>query len=643
MATTDFEKTFSDLAYAFLQQSGLPLMKYLLGFEVVDKSEDDNKAVGFFAFKINDNYYYVPVFFNNSEIKPLLLIYSYGEDMFYPLTDEWVNFITKSESPDLGKGIKEKPKNLYPLNLRQFIYPPFINKYSEYKPKFQDFLKKATNEFKYKFAKVLKENRTILEKIAENYPLEDIIKSCSPKQNGNVKKQASVRLVEKWEDAASLSEIDKIRFMKFGFSIADDRKPWEWVPAYNIEFKGGHETSPKETGIYPIITSNGIKDCLVSISPFSLDKDARYKKVTVVDIENRVYTKTLLNLITVADRDEHPRNLMEKMKFIPVLEMEVGKRYILYDPNSTKKTGCFSEEFDVRNKTKGQDGNVYYSVYEPDCDEFTTIIIKSNGRATRMRSDLLIPQYWSAFELKDNSLQILGEPQVQHYIYEDLVHLHVPQLALYNNEKFIEKFSSEKDAVYKLASKYRLGVADAFDMVYNKRDLFVKRSAYDFGSLGFMPSTYNITESGKAVQEPEYYEYPIRDRIMSQMPPVRTEYKQIRDDIDTAISLSELGVPEVFDQSLIGLLSKLSGIGDEIKSYIPDMTNSLDKLGRILFFMWSKGNELKDSFDVTEFSRFENLLKDTFRNFGEIVLMLKQKYFNSGIMPELIASPEAKQ
>lgn len=643
MATTDFEKSFSDLAYAFLQQSGLPLMKYLLGFEVVDKNEEMNKAIGFFAFKINEKYYYVPVFFNNSEIKPLLLIYSYDEDIFYPLTEEWVNFITKVESPDLGKGIKEKPKNIYPMNLRQFLYPPFINKYSEYKPKFQEFLKKASEQFKYNFAKVLKENKAILEKIAENYSIESIIKDCKPVKSASLKKQAKVRLVDKMEDAAGLSEIDKIRFMKFGYTIADERKPWEWVPAYNVEFKGGVETSPKESGIYPIITNTGVKDCIVSISPFSLDKDARYKTVTVISLDDRTYTKTLLNLITVMEKDEHPRNLMEKAKFIPVKEMEVGKKYILYDPNSPKKTGCFSEEFEVQNKTKGQDGNIYYSVYEPDCMEYTTIVIKSGGRATRMRSDLLVPENWSAFELKEKSLQVLGEPQVNHYIYEDLVHLHVPQLALYNNEKFIEKFSSEKDAVYKLAAKYKLGVADAFDMVYNKKDLFIKRSAYDFGSLGFMPSTYNITESGKAVQEPEAYEYPIRDRIMSQMPPVRTEYKQIRDDIDTAMNLSELGIPEVFDQSLIGLLSKLSGIGDEIKSYIPDMTNALDKLGRILFFMWSKGNELKDSFDVTEFSKFENLLKDTFKNFGEIVLMLKQKYFTSGVMPEMTASPESKQ
>ena len=65
---TQFENDFSGMAMQFLQDRAPALMSYILGFEVVDRSDDQTRAVGIFGFKIDDDYYYVPAFFLNSQV-----------------------------------------------------------------------------------------------------------------------------------------------------------------------------------------------------------------------------------------------------------------------------------------------------------------------------------------------------------------------------------------------------------------------------------------------------------------------------------------------------------------------------------------------------------------------------------------------
>ena len=55
---SEFEQMFSNLAYAFLQKSGLDLSKHLIGFEIVHQNDNQTRALGFFALKVSDDFYY---------------------------------------------------------------------------------------------------------------------------------------------------------------------------------------------------------------------------------------------------------------------------------------------------------------------------------------------------------------------------------------------------------------------------------------------------------------------------------------------------------------------------------------------------------------------------------------------------------
>ena len=113
------EQDFGRLAYTFLKDRAAALIPYLLGFEVVDREEDGSRAIGIFGFKLNRDYYYVPVFFINNQIKGMDLLFNKRTNSFMPLRESWINYLVNKQTIELGGGRVDK-------NIRQdFEWPRF--------------------------------------------------------------------------------------------------------------------------------------------------------------------------------------------------------------------------------------------------------------------------------------------------------------------------------------------------------------------------------------------------------------------------------------------------------------------------------------------------------------------------------------
>ncbi len=72
---SSFEQAFSSLAYAYLKDKSPRLLDFIVGFQLVDRNEDNTKAVGIFGFKVGDQWLYAPVFFLNGDLKGHELLY----------------------------------------------------------------------------------------------------------------------------------------------------------------------------------------------------------------------------------------------------------------------------------------------------------------------------------------------------------------------------------------------------------------------------------------------------------------------------------------------------------------------------------------------------------------------------------------
>ena len=98
-----FEQDLSTLAYQFVVDRAPALLPYMLGFEVVDRSDDGSKAVGIYGYKIDDDFYYIPIFFINNQIRGVDLLLNKRTNSFVPLTENWINYVINKHSVTLGE------------------------------------------------------------------------------------------------------------------------------------------------------------------------------------------------------------------------------------------------------------------------------------------------------------------------------------------------------------------------------------------------------------------------------------------------------------------------------------------------------------------------------------------------------------
>jgi hypothetical protein len=127
-----FEQAFSSLAYAYLKDKAPRLLDFIIGFQLVDRNEDNTKAVGIFGFKVGDQWLYAPVFFLNGDLKGHELLYLKKQDMFVPLKENWVNHVISRKPHVLGEA---SAKNTFQLggllpNLNRLASPPVATKFS---------------------------------------------------------------------------------------------------------------------------------------------------------------------------------------------------------------------------------------------------------------------------------------------------------------------------------------------------------------------------------------------------------------------------------------------------------------------------------------------------------------------------------
>lgn len=134
-----FEQAFSSLAYAYLKDKAPRLIDYIIGFQLVDRNNDNTKAVGVFGFKVGSQWLYAPVFFLNGDLKGHELLYTKSQDAFVPMKENWVNYLMSRKPHVLGEGSERDVRQLGGLqaSLEQMTFPPNFSKMS------------ADNKFKY--------------------------------------------------------------------------------------------------------------------------------------------------------------------------------------------------------------------------------------------------------------------------------------------------------------------------------------------------------------------------------------------------------------------------------------------------------------------------------------------------------------
>lgn len=318
-----FEQSFASLAYTYVQEKAPALADFMIGFQLVDKSEDNQKAVGIFGFKIGSQWAYVPVFFLHGNLKGHELLYLKNQDTFVPLKENWVNYLLAKKPHILGEQSSDDPRYLGMLqpDLRSLALPPDAGKFASYTnpqikewakpfmPKLAVFVTQNPGHEKLDLRTFMQEDVRFMKlaiEVREKYPslkaawdelygqnfIRDSLvqmktaleKECSGPLFASKTKEAKLHKILKTAvadepkkldiktdvittDHTNLSESEREKLLRDGYLINDRRKGDEVSVAYNTQVELAL-VNPDSTDVYEVLVKpGGFAKCLVVHNP----------------------------------------------------------------------------------------------------------------------------------------------------------------------------------------------------------------------------------------------------------------------------------------------------------------------------------------------------------------------------------------
>jgi hypothetical protein len=99
----EIEQALAQIAERQIAARAPALRPYWLGFQLLKKTDDNTRACGIFAFKVDKELLYIPVFCINGEIQGHELMYMVSQDRFVPSDEKQVNYLLSRKPFEPGK------------------------------------------------------------------------------------------------------------------------------------------------------------------------------------------------------------------------------------------------------------------------------------------------------------------------------------------------------------------------------------------------------------------------------------------------------------------------------------------------------------------------------------------------------------
>lgn len=353
---TSYEQAMSDLGDIVIRDRAPALKQYELGFQLLDRDDENEKAVGVKVFKVGKMWLMVPVFLIKGKIKGTELLYIKNQRIFVPLQEDWIRYILNKQMPEIGKSVS---RNLGTLgvsvpDLRQIVRPPtkFAADWSEGKKHVQaevlpqwakavttdplsrltytlpDFLKEAGQPALIALAAMLEECPRLVEdieryhgdavweaaKVAATKPVParphadyqggDLLESTDPIKTGALQVYTYDKALDSEGDLLADLRYENSPELRKGPLIRDTRTGEQVSVAYEQNADRQFQT-PTETGIYDVLVQpNKYEKCLVVYQPKTTS--GHVQTATLVRLSDNVYVNTHPSNIWCGRKYEEP-------------------------------------------------------------------------------------------------------------------------------------------------------------------------------------------------------------------------------------------------------------------------------------------------------------------------------------------------
>lgn len=682
-----FESSLSELAYSALQNSFPDLLRKVVGFQLVDANDEKTKALALFAVKMGSKHLYIPVFFVGGKLKPLELIYDKQEDKFLPLERDWISLLSKSSDMDIGMSMEKPNVGLSAPNLERYATPPRTGRTVTSSAKDMDsvldsMLTKSASEnrvplplaiasadklVKRAFLKLMEHSPKYTQNLLEHYDWDLIKSACTVDSEFTPAEEPEFYVLEDVLDKRASVEQTR-ELLEEGFTVIDKRAG----AAADSFFTDAivKLESVKDTGMYKIMDSSGdVKNYFafqctkdVDNNSYGTDfvrerlpytrQDAR--KMTIVDIGEGI---AYLGVEAMGQRNHDERGVMDGIiNALPsVEEVEPQQNYIFL----LQKGGSYvatSDVFTVKSVIM-KDGMTNILV-EGHCDfkDKKIVVTPGKGNLGRPKEDTM------AFTADVKALPISSVSHRSPFKQQNpkLMEVKAHDQGVSKVELFtdgvdwtIRAYNNELSGLSKKAAVE--GLCLALHMRGNDAMQLVKEASANKRASCFIKQAYDPYYQPPIYEGPQYAPMPIAEYTDPQLQPMQywpeqyyneqwfqqpaagprdgfhasvgqenlNQQPQMHSSFDTAEKFSQTGDKDVMEAGTISSLSKICEIDDLIDTYLPDLTNAMDKIARMIFIYWYKSDQFMDKYTDTEIKETEDMLRNLLKELGKTVYKFK--------------------
>jgi len=595
---TTFEKAFSNLVHAALKDRAPELIPYELGFQLLERSEDNTRAAGVMVFNINQQRIFLPVVFDSGELKGFDVLVLANQDLFVPLDSQWIDWIiqkngTLTGSPAKPEGTFSVPQ-LEPYKTLPKKYAFILPKLVDKDPRCAESLLKMVLSYPKAFEKYAQVYGTKLFKTAMhrllNRPVLGKVK--------RIKGASRLSIYTPRSDLTSLSPAEKSKVLTDGILIKDARTVTSKVLANFGENKSFQQvTSP---GRYKVIDIQGkLHDVLVLFKRKRLsdvliyDIDTKRSRVTYstssTDFDNKQSYVAIKNIIVAVS--DHKDPLKELVKYLKDNGTKVKNGDTL-DKGSiiVTKYGNYIED------NTAIDGTYNIYTWESPLIEYRdkNIFIPKESWKLKTSTNLTDRRSYAA----------LGWMPADNSIVHAFLAKYAARINIYSKGNEVLINSNKYDPI------------DA--LIYLVKDLGIheKKARKMLALAEGKPRQYYV----KIAQYPQILEQPV---TYSEQP--ASQYAEA-ESVAPMIPATEptTKIPEAMDLQSVARLLETSGTEATISQFLPDLIKGMDKIGRLLVTAYWHAPQFKERYGENA-TALEDAIREAFHMTGKIVLKLKQK------------------
>lgn len=682
MAGSNFEQMLGQLADTEISQAAPSLADSKVGFQIIEKEDDNTKGVGVMVYKIGNQWLYIPVFYLNGRIKGYNLGYLPEQSQFIPVKENWISYLKTKQPIMLGdvvpkrKGLdKGTPEAAVIDNkaghkphvkiaeeiLRLETENPESERFQSGFFSLDKWIPKFGKEAAVKFLSALNEHPDFANLIMEYYSPDQIGTMCKQAaeqpylgtktdEKGPGKREVEIIIPtpDNYEETGKmLTEAEKEKLLKDGLLVRDSRK--ETSTAFEDTMH--HSLNmPTEPGVYSALLADGsYKDFAVLFrlrdraDSCRSDNGAgkgegnsdgsRAKNIYLVPIGSSKAWKCPDVLMAARVERADGESIQTTLGS---LGSSVSDRAGLL--GSLKEGGVviFDKYGSALSISGSMGSNGFLGDTLPDCMlyegcnradlKFTE---QDRGHIYHKGNIFYIPAGSRYVSLKtyDEEKPAFGIPSIikKHFLGAK----EVRPLKLYSDGINVILSSDSKTGypATKLAALVEL-IRD-WDLDEKTARLMVDSVNTRTGepvSKRYLVKAAQSNDLWLKSSEPSYQAAPneVSETTMNSNLP--------SEEVKNVVKASDSGSKDVVDVGVLKMLATNNNSLNLSDDYIPDLIKALDKLGRILFLFYWNNDDFKERYGADEMEGMEDQLTNIFESLSDLVLFLKKKTVSSSAM-----------